>query len=816
MPSRRRRTAGLAAIAAVATVLGTVGGAATASAAEPAGPVAAGIVVDRVDDLSPDFVKGVDVSSVLSLEESGVVFRDTTGAVADIFDVLAEEGVTAVRVRVWNDPFDAEGNGYGGGDVDVARAVEIGERATAAGLGLLVDFHYSDFWADPGRQLSPKAWAGLDDAARTTALHDYTAESLQAFEDAGVDVDMVQIGNETNNGMAGYTRAATDMDATLAGLFSAGSSAVREVLPDAQVAVHFTNPETPGRYAAIAAGLDAFGVDYDVFASSYYPFWHGSPENLTAVLGGIADTYGKKVMVAETSWAHTLEDGDGYPNVIDAATVTDDYPISVQGQATALRDVIAAVAAVGEAGIGVFSWEPAWLPVGPPSSVEHNRMLWERDGSGWASSFAGPYDPVHVGEAYGGSAWDNQALFATDGTPLESLRTFRYVDTGATAPRAVTGIDAVALTVVDGQPVELPATVAVRWNDGSVEDTAVTWSGAVSWIRGPGEYSIPGRTATGLDVVATVTVVAPDLVVDPGFESADGSAWTLTGPAARTQTGDAAEGEHAITFWSADAYSASVRQSVTGVPAGSYTLQATTQGTNSPATDVRTLSATTSAGTASAPLPFTTWSSFATTTVPVVVGADGVVDISADFALSGGAWGVFDDVRLVADTAVSAADTAALEAALAEADAVDRAAWTPESLARLDESRAVASVVLAGSAATQEDVDAAERGLSASIDALENVLRVRLSAEVTCAAGRAVIALKAENGGSERVALSVRTPYGSAALPALAAGTTAALKVPTPLRAVPAVSLSVTASATIDGAVVTATLPVESPATRCR
>ncbi|WKK73396.1 glycosyl hydrolase 53 family protein [Rathayibacter oskolensis] len=539
---------------------------------------------------------------------------------------------------------------------------------------------------------------------------------MQRFEDAGVDVDMVQIGNETNNGMAGYTRAATDMDATLAGLFSAGSSAVREVLPDALVAVHFTNPETPGRYAAIAAGLDAFDVDYDVFASSYYPYWHGTVDNLTGALTQIAGTYGKKVMVAETSWAHTLDDGDGYPNVIDATTATDEYPISVQGQASALRDVIAAVHAVGDAGIGVFYWEPAWLPVGPPSALEQNRVLWERDGSGWASSFAGPYDPVHVGEAYGGSAWDNQALFATDGSPLESLRTFRYVETGAVAPRAVTGIDAVELTVVDGDAVVLPETVAVNFNDGSVENRPVTWSGAAASIRGPGEYTIPGRTDSGLDVPATVAVVAPNLVANPGFESEDLSPWTLTGPAARTQTGDASEGDFALTFWGADAYETSARQSITGVAPGAYTLQATTQGTNSPATDVRTLSATTSAGTTSAPLELTTWSSFSTTTVPVVVGADGVVEISAEFALSGGAWGVLDDVRLVADAAESAVDTSALEAALAEADAVDRAAWTPESLARLDESRAIAAVVLAGSTTTQEEVDAAERGLRESID----------------------------------------------------------------------------------------------------
>ena len=716
------RRAGVVALAtALATLVAMPAGASAAAASEPGdGPVDAGIFVEKVEGLSPDFVNGVDVSTVLSLEESGVVFRDDTGAPADLFDVLAEDGVNTVRVRVWNDPFDASGNGYGGGNVDVARAVEIGQRATAAGLSVLVDFHYSDFWADPARQLVPKAWAGLSDAETVTALHDFTADALQSFEDAGVDVSMVQVGNETNNAIAGHTRPGREIDAQFAALVSAGSAAVREVLPDALVAVHFTNPETAGRYATYAAGLAQFGVDYDVFASSYYPYWHGTTSNLTTVLTDIATNYGKQVMVAETSWAHTLEDGDGHPNVIGEGTITDDYPVSVQGQATQLRDVIAAVAAVGDAGIGVFYWEPAWLPVGPPSAVEANRVLWERDGSGWATSASASYDPVHVGEWYGGSAWDNQSLFAWDGTPLESLRTFEYVYTGAVAPREIVSVEQVELSVTDGSPVSLPATITVTYNDGTTEHPSVTWSSAVDWIRGPGEYSIPGRTSTGLSVEASVTVLAANLVRNGSFESADMSAWTLTGPAARTQTADGSDGDFAVTFWNGTAYTASASQTLTGVPAGTYTLQATTQGTGSPAGDSRVLSATTSAGTVSAPLSFTAWNEFHTAVVPnVVVGADGIVEVRGDFALSAGAWGVFDDVRLVAATDAVPVDTSALSAALASAAAVDRSKFTDASLATLDEAVAIGEVVLAGSRATQADVNEATKLVEKAVKKLK-------------------------------------------------------------------------------------------------
>ena len=725
---RRIRTVLGAVAASVAVVCAGALGAPTASATTvDDGPVDAGVFVDRVDGLAEDFAMGVDVSTVLSLEESGVVFRDAAGEPADLFAVLADNGVNSVRIRVWNDPYDASGRGYGGGTVDVDRAVRIGQRATAAGLDVLVDFHYSDFWADPARQLAPKAWEGLSDADTVTALHDFTADALQRFEDAGVDVRMVQVGNETNNAIAGHTRPGREIDAQFAALVSAGSAAVREVLPDALVAVHFTNPETPGRYATYAAGLDAFDVDYDVFASSYYPYWHGAIDNLTAVLSEVATTYGKQVIVAETSWAHTLEDGDGYPNVIGAGGITGQYPVSVQGQAWELRDVIAAVAAVGDAGIGVYYWEPAWLPVGPPSEAEANRLLWEQFGSGWATSAAGDYDPVHVGEYYGGSAWDNQALFAWDGTPLESLRTFSYVRTGAVAPREIVSVEEVSLLVVDGDPITLPDTVEVAYNDRTTEQHAVDWSDAVAWIRGPGTYSIPGRTDSGLAVTADVTVEAPNLVVNPGFESADMSAWTLTGPAARQETADGFAGDYAVTFWNGSAYDTSASQTITGVPAGTYVLQATTQGTNSPATDTRTLEATTSAGTWAAPLEFTVWNDFHTATVPgIVVGEDGVVSISAEFSLSAGAWGVLDEVRLVDAASVgggSQPDTTPLEQALADAASVDRDRYSVDSLAVLDDAIAVGEVVLAGSKATAADVKAATKLVDKAIHRLKKAKR---------------------------------------------------------------------------------------------
>lgn len=685
------------------------------AAAVDDGPVDAGITVHKVEGMPEGFIRGVDVSTVLSLEESGVTFRDTQGQVADLFDVLADAGVTDVRVRVWNDPWDAEGHGYGGGNVDVARAVEIGRRATAAGLGVLVDFHYSDFWADPGKQKAPKAWAALTTEEKATAVGDYTTESLQAFEDAGVDVEMVQVGNETNNGVAGVT----GWDG-MSQLFSAGSAAVRDVFPDALVALHFTNPESAGRYAGYAAELAEHGVDYDVFASSYYPFWHGTPENLTAVLSDVASTHDKKVMVAETSWATSLEDGDGHPNTIREGAVSDPaYPFSVQGQATEVRDVMQAVADVpDDAGIGVFYWEPAWLPVGPPSALEENKVLWERDGSGWATSYAGEYDPVDAGVWYGGSAWDNQAMFDFTGHPLESLQVFRYVLTGAVAPRAITEIEQPSVSVTDGDEIVLPATVEVSYNDGTTEDVAVTWSDAVSWIRGPGEYAISGVTAGGDATTATVTVHPVNLVPNGSFEDW-AAGWTLDWSVAnaKAEAANVHSGTYAINFWSATDATFSVSRQVTGLAPGEYDLSVWAHG--APEVTGVSLSATTSAGMASVPVPFTGWAQWADPTLErIVVGDDGVATVAVGGAVPANGWGWFDDVLLTPHVGDATVDTTALEAALAAADDVTRAWYTDDSLAALDHAVEVAHVVLAGSTATVDDVAAATALVEDAVHAL--------------------------------------------------------------------------------------------------
>jgi arabinogalactan endo-1,4-beta-galactosidase len=614
-------------------------------------PVEADIFVERVDGISDDFIKGVDVSSIISLESSGVKFKNEAGTEQDIFKTLADSGVNYVRVRVWNDPFDAAGNGYGGGNNDLQTAIEIGKRATANGMKLLVDFHYSDFWADPAKQQAPKAWANLSFEDKKLALYNYTKESLEAMKAAGIDIGMVQVGNETNGGVAG------EKDWTkISALFNEGSKAIRAVDPNILVALHFTNPETAGRYASLAKTLDDNGVDYDVFASSYYPFWHGTLSNLTAVLKEVANRYGKKVMVAETSYTYTAEDGDGHGNTAPKNSgQTLNYPITVQGQANSVRDVIEAVVNVGEAGIGVFYWEPSWLPVGPASQLEQNKAIWEKFGSGWASSYAAEYDPHDAGAWYGGSAVDNQALFDFTGKPLSSLNVFKFVNTGAVAPLKIDEIKDITVSAVLGEAIKLPETVTVSYNNGTMGEAAVTWDNAAlqqAITSGVGTYVISGVVEGGAAIKAHLTINPENYVVNPGFEDSDTSMWSITHPdgvtphaSIKQNASDAHSGEYIVHFYSGEGVDFNVEQTITGLEPGYYNLSMFLQGGDAAEPEMY-LYAKTSNGELKAGTSVNGWVNWSNPQINEILVTDGTITIGASIKANAGAWGTLDDFYL--------------------------------------------------------------------------------------------------------------------------------------------------------------------------
>lgn len=654
-------------------------------------PVEGEITVPYVSGSEDEnFIKGVDVSSLLSLLDSGVTFRDWDGNVLGSTDniesqgqafmrLLAGAGVNWVRLRVWNDPFDADGNGYGGGNNDLEAAVTMGRWATDAGMRVLIDFHYSDFWADPGKQQAPKAWQGKTVEEKVVALSDFTTSSLNTLLGAGVNVGMVQIGNETNNGIAGVMYETDGWDAA-AKLFAAGVDAAHAVADEYNTtilaAVHFTNPETAGRYAGYAKQLKDHNVKYDVFASSYYPYWHGSLDNLTAVLQQVADTYGKKVMVAETSWATTLEDGDGHDNTVrigqnnNANMSGKDWAFSVQGQAQEVADVARAVADVGDNGIGLFYWEPAWQPVHNVSGLEGeaykaqvaaNRLAWEQYGSGWASSYAREYDPNDAGKWYGGSAVDNQAMFDFDGNPLSSLKVWTYMQTGSLAPLTVESVDNVALSAEAGQDgtaaVTLPAAVTVHYSDGTSADAPVAWELADLDLAAlkPGRYMINGTAAVILNgetlscaVGCSVTVSYPNLLTNPGFE--DGNAgytlsenWPghgITG----NESGNLHSGSQYLHFYSASECSVTVQHSPVTLQPGRYTFTLYMQGA-----DVSgRIFVTDGSGSelASADFAGTQWGDWQQPSLTFTLTEETVVTPGILLDIQPGGWGAVDDLYL--------------------------------------------------------------------------------------------------------------------------------------------------------------------------
>lgn len=592
------------------------------------------ISVERVA-VDEDFITGADVSSYISLRESGVVFKDADGRAlsdAGFFRLLRDGGTNWVRIRIWNDPYNSSsGNGYGGGNSDLEKAKAIGRLATNAGMRVLIDFHYSDFWADPAKQEAPKAWESYSVDQKVNAVRSFTKESLEELRASGVDVGMVQVGNETNNGICG------EHDwANMAKIFNAGSEAVRAFDPECLVAIHFAEPQA-NNFVSLAGSLKSNNVDYDVFASSYYPFWHGTTDNLTTKLTEIATNYNKKVMVAETSWVTTWEDGDGHGNSAPKVTQQLDYSVSLQGQADEIRDVVAAVENVNTkvpgAAIGMFYWEPAWISpyyvYNADGSVDQslykkNKELWEKYGSGWASSYSVEYDPSDAGLWYGGSAVDNQAWFDFDGRALETSKIYSYIRASANAGQSgnsianvksdlirkvnagdeidwanVTPIEVIFAdgkqytgpdSGVEGNPnAGSPITaLSVKWDENQQELVntdqagAYTVAGVVTCtykIRNDEEDT---RTEN-FSVVLTIQVLpSGNILENPGFESG-AAGWSISDSKdAKAKNTDTTphSGSYSLHFYDedGDGLNFTVEQEVTDIKAGVYTFGGYIQG----------------------------------------------------------------------------------------------------------------------------------------------------------------------------------------------------------------------------------------------
>ena len=614
------------------------------------------LYVKKVENLPEDFIFGMDASCVIALEDSGVKYYDFDGNEEDVFKVLKDNGINYIRVRIWNDPYDAHGNGYGGGNNDIDKAVKIGQRATKYGMKLLVNFHYSDFWADPAKQMAPKAWAKMEIEEKTQAVYDFTRESLIKLRDAGVDVGMVQVGNETNNLMCGER-----IWFNIQYLMQAGAKATREIFPEALVALHFANPEKEGSYATYAKKMDYYQVDYDVFASSYYPYWHGSLENLASVLTDIANTYNKKVMVMETSYAYTAEDTDFNGNTIgDGGAIVKKYPFTVQGQANNVRDITDTVVNKMPGGIGVVYWEGTWISVGG-QSWEENSALWEKYGSGWASKYAAQYDPNDAGKYYGGNAVDNQAMFDATGHPLESLKVFKLMREGNETEIAADALEDVSIICDLNGTLQLPETVNAIMNDDSKQAIPVVWNLTEDdkqkmYDGGVNKYEITGM-AGGMEAHCYVSMVEYNFLTDYSFEESS-DAWAFTDLAKADELyiedkkTDSLTGTKHAHFWSAKQNSVefTLEQKVENLPEGKFKFTISIMGGDAGNTDIYAYVKVNGEIVAKAPLKITSYGNWDTAVTDAFVHAAGeevTVGIYVKCQGAGnGAWGKIDDALL--------------------------------------------------------------------------------------------------------------------------------------------------------------------------
>lgn len=340
-------------------------------------------------------VLGADVSSLSKSEDLGGVYRNERGRRGDALDILADHGMTHVRLRTWVNPAD----GYHDKD-DV---VEMAKRAKRENLKVLVDFHYSDFWADPGRQDKPAAWASYSVEQLRDAIYTHTYETCRAMKRHGKAPDMVQIGNELNSGMLwpdGHTWNPPNWD-NLASFLQAGADAVRDCSPDTKVVLHLAEGGNNGAFRWWFDNITDRGVDFDVIAASYYGYWHGSLGDLQFNLNDMATRYGKEVLVAETAYPFTLGWEDNQGNIIGSPEqLVSGYPATPAGQAANFRDVLSIVRAVpGGLGLGAFYWDATWTAVA---------------GNGWD-----PTDPSS------GDSWENQAMFDFDDRALPVMSEFK-------------------------------------------------------------------------------------------------------------------------------------------------------------------------------------------------------------------------------------------------------------------------------------------------------------------------------------------------------------------------------------------------------
>lgn len=618
------------------------------------------IVVEQVEGLRDDFMKGLDISMIDQIERTGGKFYNARGEQQDIFQIIKDHGVNYVRIRLWNNPtyetdqYDKDGKlvakkgeKMGGGDNTIETDLRIAKRIKAAGLKFMLDFHYSDFWADPGKQHMPQDWKNLSAKQLEDIVEKFTRETIDRFTAEGATPDSVQIGNELNSGFMwpiGQTWSENPKE-KIGGmkefmrLLDRASKGVRAAKggSDIKIVIHLADGGKQDLYKYVFDNVKKAKIDYDIIGLSFYPYWHGSMDELKANLEMLAQNYGKDMAVVETAYAFTEENGDFQGNVFQV--YSDDahgYVPSVQGQATELRDIIATVASV-KGGCGVFYWEA-------------DSVLWE--GANLSTTE--------------GNTWENQALFDFSGKVLPSMAVWNLVsgrgevenvwggsakNGGGFVPYALA--EEIELTAKPGETPVLPAKVKVIYTSDSEGLVDVKWD-SVDWKNQKSGVVTVDGTIPGQSFKARAKVTLSNrvnLIEDPSFESGKLGKWKLNGPSSASfmenNKGNARTGKFTYKYWLAGGFKTVLSQTITVPENGTYELSVWAMGGGGE-NEIRLFAADFD-GTkkqVTAKIANTGWNDWHQYKINVPVSA-GKVTVGIYLDTKPDCWGNFDDIELI-------------------------------------------------------------------------------------------------------------------------------------------------------------------------
>lgn len=345
------------------------------------------------------------------------------GKEVDPLKAFIQQNVEYFRIRVWNNPRTIDGKPYEGGNNDLDAFIKLGKLVKTYGYKIVLDIHYSDFWADPVKQFIPKEWEGCSYEELLKHVYDYTVLCLTKAKEADLPLEYIQIGNEITNGILWPVGKLDDSKSPrgnfdkLAEILKSGLKAVKDTWPSLKTIIHLERSFDMHIYDEYFTNIIALGVDFDIIGMSYYPTWHGTFDALFPNVEMCQKKFKKPVAIMEVSYPFTLEDymekddanghlvvcKDNYPTIKNNMS----YPPTLEGQAEFIRDFIKECEKRDI--LGIFYWEPLWLPHGEDIC--------------WASKEGLAY--IHEEIKTTRNEWSNQCLFDYKGNALPGFKAFK-------------------------------------------------------------------------------------------------------------------------------------------------------------------------------------------------------------------------------------------------------------------------------------------------------------------------------------------------------------------------------------------------------